>query len=130
MKTTARGALALAGTAAILSSAAITASPASAAEVEREPSGTCSSGARWDFNVEREFGVVDIDFEIDGSPARQKWTVRIEKNGAKILRTSVVADNDGEVDVSHLVRDSAGVDRFSVRATSASGQVCRAALRI
>ena len=111
-------------------SALLVAAPASAVDVERESSGTCSSGARWDFNVEREFGVVDIDFEIENSPVNQRWTVRIEKNGTKILRTSVLADNEGDVEVSHLVRDAAGSDKFSVRATSSAGQVCKASLRI
>jgi hypothetical protein len=132
MKKKIMGGTALAASAALLAAGTVFAAPASAAplEIERESSGMCSSGARWDFNLERDFGVVDIDFEIDGATAGQRWTVRMEKNGKKILKRSVLADNEGELDVSHLVRDSAGTDKFSVRATSASGQVCSASLRI
>lgn len=104
--------------------------PTLPAEVEREVSDTCSGGARWDLSLEREFGVIDIGFEVDGATPGQRWTVLITRNGAQILRTVRPADAEGEVDVTHLVRDRAGSDRFSVRATSASGEVCRATLRI
>jgi len=126
------GGSAIAASVALIAAGTVLAAPASAApmDVERESSGTCSAGARWDFNLEREFGVVDIDFEIDGATAGQRWTVRFDKNDKRILKRSVTADNEGELDVSHLVRDSSGTDKFSVRATSASGQVCRASLRI
>ena len=123
---------ALGASAAMIAAGTILAAPAQAApmDVERESRGTCSAGARWDFNLEREFGVVDIGFEIDNAKAGQKWSVRIEKNGKKILTRSYIADNDGEVDVDHLVRDSAGTDKFSVRAKSSAGQVCSASLSI
>lgn len=118
---------------ALLAMAGILAAPASAApalEVERETMGTCSAGARWDLNLEREYGVIDIDFEIDAATPGEKWTVSIARNGSKVLRVSQVADPEGEIDVSHIVRDRAGSDRFSVTATSASGQSCRGSLRI
>ena len=92
--------------------------------------GTCSAGARWDLNLEREFGVIDIDFEIDAATPGEKWTVSITRNGSKVLKVSQVADAEGEIDVNHMVRDRAGSDRISVTATSASGQSCRGSLRI
>lgn len=120
---------------AALATAGILAAPASAAparpaEVERETMGSCSAGARWDLNLEREFGVIDIDFEIDAATPGEKWTVSITRNGSKVLRVSQVADREGEIDVNHIVRDRAGSDRIAVSATSASGQTCRGSLRI
>lgn len=121
--------------AAALATAGILAAPASAAparpaQIERETMGTCSAGARWDLSLEREFGVIDIDFEIDAATPGEKWTVKITRNGSKVLRVSQVADAEGEIDVNHIVRDRAGRDRISVSATSASGQSCRGKLRI
>lgn len=106
------------------------AAPARPAEIERETMGTCSAGARWDLNLEREHGVIDIDFEIDAATPGQKWTVSITRNGNRVLRVSQVADREGEIDVSHIVRDRAGTDRIAVSATSSAGQTCRGSLRI
>jgi hypothetical protein len=106
------------------------AAPARPTEVERETQGTCSAGARWDLNLEREFGVIDIGFEVDGATPGERWTVTIKRNGSQVLKVTRPADAEGEVDVDHIVRDRAGSDRFTVRATSADGQVCRGSLRI
>lgn len=120
---------------ATLAAAGILVAPAASAlprpaEVERETMGTCSAGARWDLSLEREFGVIDIDFEIDGATPGERWTVVIDRNGKRALRVSQAADVEGEVDVNHIVRDRAGTDRIAVTATSASGQTCRGSLRI
>ncbi len=119
---------------AALATAGVLAAPAAAAarpaEIERETMGTCSAGARWDLNLEREYGVIDIDVEIDAATRGERWTVSIAKNGTRVLRVAQTADADGEIDVSHIVRDRAGRDRISFTATSASGQSCRGSLRI
>jgi len=120
---------------AVLATAGVLAAPASAAparpaEIERETMGTCSAGARWDLNLEREYGVIDIDFEIDAATPGEKWTVTINRNGSKVLNVSQEADPEGEIDVNHMVRDRAGSERISVTANSASGQACRGSLRI
>lgn len=111
-----------------------TASTASAlpqpAQIEREKMGTCSSGARWNLDLEKEYRVIDINFEIDAATPGERWTIVVERNGSRVLRVSQVADFEGEVDVDHLVRDRAGTDRISVSATSASGQTCRGSLSI
>lgn len=110
--------------------APVSAAPARSSEIERETIGTCSAGARWDLNLEREFGVIDIDFEIEAATPGETWTVSITRNGSTVARVSQAADTDGEIDVNKLVRDSAGSDRISATATSASGQTCRGSLRI
>lgn len=116
-------------TAGVLMVPAASASP-SPTEVERETMGTCSAGARWDLNLEKEFGVIDIDFEIDAATPGERWTVVINRNESRVLRVSQVADVEGEVDVNKIIRDRSGSDRISVVATSASGQTCRGSLRI
>ncbi len=106
------------------------AAPRVPAEVERETTGTCSASARWDLNLEREFGVIDIGFEIDGATPGERWNVVVKRNGSQVLKVSRPADTEGEVDVDHIVRDRSGSDRFTVRAMSTDGQLCRATLRI
>lgn len=106
------------------------AAPSQAREIERESAGTCSAGARWELNLEREFGVIDIDFDIEGANPGEQWTIRFTKNGNGAGTRRVVAEPDGDVDASHIVRAARGTNRIGVKATSASGQTCSTTLRI
>ena len=114
----------------VVSSVAVSSPAYAVPMVEKEESGVCSAGTRWELDIERERQAVYIDFSIERAPARERWTVRIAKNGSSILTTSVVTDRDGEADVSRRIRDTSAPDTFSVRATSELGEVCRASMRI
>lgn len=107
------------------------AAPAAQAHgVERELSGTCSAGAVWDLNVEREHGLLDIDFEIEQATPGESWTVSFVRNGTLIGKRVAVADRRGEVEVDRNVRAVRGVNRIDVRATGANGQTCHGSIRI
>lgn len=98
--------------------------------VEKDITGSCSGSARWELDIERERQRVYIDFSIDQAEPREKWTVRVQRNGEQIALRSVRTDSDGELDVARTLLDTSGPDRFLVRATSDSGQVCKASMRI
>lgn len=123
-------------TAAILASTAAAggivaaAAPAQAFEIEREKSVRCSAGSWATMSLEKEFGRIDADFEIENAVAGRSWNVRMKHNGNTVLRTQRMADYEGDLDVMQQVRDSAGKDRFVVRATGPNGEVCRVKLSI
>lgn len=98
--------------------------------VERQDRGTCSAGARYELEVERERSRLDISFSVDAAMPRERWSVRITNKGQQVARLTRTADSDGEWDIDRVVRDSGSGARIVVEATSASGQTCRGALRI
>jgi hypothetical protein len=96
----------------------------------REDRGTCSAGARYELEVERERSRLDISFSVDAAMPRERWNVRITNNGQQVARLNRTADSDGEWDFDRVVRDSGSGARIVVEATSASGQTCRGSVRI
>lgn len=106
------------------------ATPAQALEFEREKSVRCSAGSFATMSLEKEFGRIDADFEIENAAAGRSWNVRMKHNGSTVLRTARVTDYEGDLDVMQQVRDRSGKDRFVVRATGPNGEVCRVKLSI
>lgn len=121
---------AMVATMAVAAGSLALATPAQALEVEREKSKRCSLGAFATLSLEKEFGRIDADFEIENAPVARSWNVRIKHNGRTVLRTQRAADREGEVDVTRQVRDTRGKDRFIARATGPNGEVCRVTLGI
>lgn len=126
-------------TAALLATSAVAASGlgvagASAAQadfdIEREKTKRCSGSAFAQLSLEKEFDRIDADYEIENATPGGAWKVRIKHNGKTVLRTSRIADNEGELDVMQQVRDRRGKDRFIARATGPNGEVCRVKLSI
>lgn len=116
--------------AAVLPLALLMPGTATAREVEREKSGQCSAGARWEFNLEKERGVIDADFEVDNAQPGERWRLRVRHDGKRVLKVWRTVDRDGDVEASVLVRDRKGRDTFKAKAVSPNGEVCRAKLRI
>lgn len=120
-------------TAALLTTGAIAAStlallaaPAQADDwgYEREKTKRCSMGAYASLSVEKEYGRIDVDFDIENAEPGRSWNVTVKHNGSTVVRTNRSADYEGELDVWQQVRDRAGKDRFVARATGPNGQVC------
>ena len=109
---------------------AAVATPAQAFEMEREKSKQCSLSSFATLSLEKEFGRIDADFEIENAPQARAWNVRIKHNGNVVLRTQRIADYEGDLDVMQQVRDAAGKDRFIARAKGPNGEVCRVKLGI
>jgi hypothetical protein len=99
-------------------------------DIEREKSKRCSGASFATLSLEKEFGRIDADFEIENATPGRSWNVRIKHNGNTVLRTSRVADYEGDLDVMQQVRDRAGKDRFIARAKGPNGEVCRVKLGI
>lgn len=97
---------------------------------EAEKTGTCSAGAWWDLSMEREYGSLEIDFDIERARAGERWTVTLTHNGTTKRAVRVVTDYQGDVDTQWILRDRPGTDRIVVKATSTSGQTCQALGRI
>ena len=124
-------------TAAILATGAVAAgtiaavtTPAQAFEMEREKAKQCSLSSFATLSLEKEFGRIDADFEIENAPTARSWNVRIKHNGNVVLRTQRIADYEGDLDVMQQVADRPGFDRFVARATGPNGEVCRVKLGI
>jgi len=105
------------------------AAPANA-EINRSAQGTCKSGAIWDLDVERDDGMLEIDFDVDRARPVENYRVVVKVNRKRVWRASLRTDRDGDVWFTRMVRDRRGPDRVSVRMVSPRGDVCRAAVRI
>ena len=111
---------------------ALAAAPAAQAlpQVETGKSGMCSAGAWWELSLEREFGTLEVDMDIERARAGERWTFTLTHNGKAKKAVRMVADYEGDVDAQWFLRDRTGVDRITVKATSASGQTCVASGRL
>lgn len=111
---------------------ALVAAPAAQAlpAFETQKTGTCTAGAWWDLSLEREYGSLEVDFDIERARAGERWTVTLTHNGTAKRSVRVITDYEGDADAQWILRDRAGTDRIVVKATSASGQTCKASGRI
>lgn len=105
-----------------------------AADVETR--GTCSAGSGWEADMERDYGVYGIDFEVKTQVEGERWRLVLQQNGRSVYsdtRTTVQDFNDRDADVDwEIVRpDRAGTtDRFVLTARNMStGETCRTTLR-
>jgi hypothetical protein len=106
-------------------------SSASAADVEREKAGTCSASSRWELNLEREFGVIEIDLDLDTPRAGQTWVIRLKHDGTLFEKVRRTSDREGEVEVDRRRNNRPGEDRISFKAVNkATGETCAGSLRI
>ena len=111
---------------------ALVAAPAAQAlpAFETQKTGTCTAGAWWDLSLGREYGSLEVDFDIERARAGERWTVTLTHNGTAKRSVRVITDYEGDADAQWILRDRAGTDRITVKATSASGQTCKASGRI
>lgn len=125
-------AVALVASAGVIAGVALVASPAAQAmpTFETGKTGTCSAGAWWDLSMEREFGYLEIDMDIERARPGERWTISLTHNGTAKKAVRAFADYEGDVDAQWILRDRRGVDRVVVKATSASGQTCTASGRL
>lgn len=105
------------------------AAPANA-EIERSKQGMCRSGAVWDLDVERDDGMLEIDFDVDRARPLENFRVVVTVNRKRVWRANLRTDRDGDVWFTRMVRDRRGPDRVTVRMVSSRGDVCRGSIRI
>ena len=94
-------------------------------EVERH--GSCSGSSRWELDLDREHGRIEVDFEVKQGVVGDQWRVKLVHDGDVFFRDlRTTHDEDGSFDVERRTNDAAGTDRFVGKAVNKStGEVCR-----
>lgn len=106
-----------------------------AAAVEVEQMGNCSASSRWSADLELEYKVFDLSFDVDTQIADQDWTFTLKQNGKKAFTQTLKSmkdfdDSYAEVEWDVIRPDRKGTDTFNFRAVNkATGEVCKATLK-
>ena len=89
--------------------------------------GTCTNASSSKLKLSEEDGRIEVEFEVDQNRNGVRWTVVLRRPSTVLLRTTrVTRGPSGSFELRRVVADLAGRDRISARATSPSGEVCRA----
>jgi hypothetical protein len=93
--------------------------------------GSCTGGSHAKLKVKRSSGRLETEFEVDQNRSGAKWSVRVRRNGRSVVKTSATTRApSGSFSVHRRIGDPAGSDRITAKATSRSGEVCKAAVTI
>ena len=93
--------------------------------------GRCTGSANVRITVGSDRGRLEIGLRVDARKRNQLWRVVLRRDGNVFTRTRARTSGSGAVfKVRRRIRDRRGPDTVSGRATSASGQVCRASATI
>ncbi len=120
---------------ALMASASLILASTPATAIETEKTGKCSAGSIWQADLELEYKVFDLGFEIDTKNADENWNFTLRHNGKRVFsenRTTVKDFDDSYAEVEwDLIRpDRKGSDTFTFRAVNqTSGEVCKATLK-
>ena len=120
---------------ALMASASLILASTTATAIETEKTGKCSAGSIWQADLELEYKVFDLGFEIDTKNADENWNFTLRHNGKLVVsenRTTVKDFDDSYAEVEwDLIRpDRKGSDTFTFRAVNqTSGEVCKATLK-
>jgi hypothetical protein len=89
--------------------------------------GGCSDSSRWELDLEREGGRIEVDYEVDTDVAGQRWRVKLVHNGDVFFRgVRETHGRDGSFEVERRTDDASGTDCFIGRAVNKrTGEVCR-----
>jgi hypothetical protein len=98
---------------------------------ERRVAGSCSANSTAKLKVKLRDGRWETEFEVDQNRVGVTWDVRLSRNAAVIVSTTrTTRAPSGSFELERKLRNGAGRDRISARATSPSGEVCSAAITI
>ena len=93
--------------------------------------GDCSGASNWKLKAKPDDGRLEVEFEVDQNRNDVRWNVRIRRNGKSVAsgvrRTKAPS---GSFEFERKIANPAGTDRISAVARRASGETCRASLRI
>ena len=108
--------------------AALALSPTALAKDGVRVSGKCSKASTSKLKLGREDAGTEVEFEVDQNRNGVRWRVVLFRNGTRVAsRAAVTRAPSGSFDARCV---SAGAGRFVARATSPSGEICRAAASI
>jgi hypothetical protein len=103
---------------------------ASAKDGDVRVSGRCTRAATSKLKLSEEDGRIEVEFEVDQNRNGVRWQVVLRRNGATFFSGSrVTRPPSGSFELRRLAADGPGADVIRARATSPSGQVCRATAR-
>ena len=93
--------------------------------------GDCTARSDWKLKLSPENGRIEVEFEVDQNRNRQKWNVRMKRDGNVFWRGARrTQPPSGSFEVRRLTRDGAGVEKIVVRARNVrNGEVCRGVAR-
>jgi hypothetical protein len=98
---------------------------------ERRVAGACTDGSTAKLKVKLRDGRWQTEFEVDENRAGVTWDVRLSRNGnVAVATTRTTRAPSGSFQLERKLRNGAGRDRISARATSPSGEVCSASITI
>ena len=107
--------------------------PANANEIEQM--GNCSGSSRWSADLELEYKVFDLSFDVDTKLADQDWKFTLRQNSKRVFNQTLKSvkdfdDSYAEVEWDVIRPDRRGTDTFNFRATNVvTGEVCKATLK-
>jgi len=97
----------------------------------KRAAGSCTAGSTAKLKVKPRNGRLKAEFEVDQNRNGVKWAVRVRRDGKLVVKTSATTKApSGSFSVERRFRNPAGSDRIVAKATSPSGEVCRASLTI
>jgi hypothetical protein len=106
---------------ALIAAGALLASPvallvAAPAHADIERSGIVDGG-RWEFNIDSDDGRFEVNADLDNVTPGSRWKVVLRQDGKRILKRTVMADDEGDLDVQRTRPNTTGKDVFVLIAT-------------
>jgi hypothetical protein len=89
--------------------------------------GTCTGSSEAKIKLSREDGRIEVEFEVDQNRNGVRWAIVLRQRGVIVFTGSRTTHGpSGSFELRRLLNDRAGADRITARATSPSGELCRA----
>jgi hypothetical protein len=113
----------------LVATAALVAAPATPAkDGDVLVRGTCTKASSSKLKLSPEDGRIEVEFEVDQNRNGVRWTVVLRRPARVVFRgAQITRGPSGSFELRRVVGDTAGGDRIIARATSPSGELCRAA---
>lgn len=97
----------------------------------RRAAGDCTGASTATLKVKPDDGLLETEFEVDQNRAGVAWRVVLRRDGRTVARTTATTRApSGSFSVERRLRDAAGRNVVTARATSPSGEVCTARVRV
>jgi len=91
---------------------------------EVRAAGTCGGSARSELELKARDGGIEAEFEVDHARRGSLWRLTFSQEGRVVWRGSARA-RSGSFSIERRLRNLAGADRVSVRASGPRGVTCR-----
>jgi hypothetical protein len=93
---------------------------------EVRAAGACGGGVRSEIKLKTDDGGIEAEVEVHQARGGSSWRVTLSQEGRVVWRGTVRAGrSSGAFTVQRRLRDLAGADRVSVRASGPGGVSCR-----